>query len=103
MQVSKINKDENKYLFEITLHVKQIQNALSSVAINIDENKDDTNLFEALTYTLSRNNPDGLKSIKNLYNNINKIIILFILPHANNYRMGVKFNIWIFLYHQYCI
>jgi diguanylate cyclase (GGDEF)-like protein len=70
---SKINKDENKYLFEITLHVKQIQNALSSVAINIDENKDDTNLFEALTYTLSRNNPDGLKSIKNLYNNINKI------------------------------
>ena len=70
---SKINKDENKYLFEITLHVKQIQNALSSVAINIDENKDDTNLFEALTYTLSRNNSDGLKSIRNLYNNINKI------------------------------
>jgi len=68
------DKYNDRYVFEISLHIKQIQDQISSVILD-NQTKGDENFFEALTYTLSKNDPTSIKAVNDLYDAIKEIDI----------------------------
>jgi len=67
---AKDDSSQEKHLYEATLQLRQIQNAISSTAININSKNSDDNFFETLTYTLSKDDPEGLKTLQTLISKV---------------------------------
>jgi diguanylate cyclase (GGDEF)-like protein len=93
---SKNDENQEKHLFEATLQLRQIQNAISATAINVNNSSSSNNFFETLTYTLSKDDPEGLKTLQALVIKIKEMDNLISLgckraAGSQDYKLA---NIW---------
>ena len=66
---AKLDENQDKYLFKTTLQLREIQNAISSSAIYTKSNHN-YNIFETLTYTLSKDDPVGQQTFQKILDRV---------------------------------
>lgn len=66
-------KNQNKQLLEATLFVRSMLDTVTQTTINMQSSNKSGNFFEMLTYSLSKDDPEGIGALQDILNQIKKM------------------------------